>query len=99
MSGLPLLGIYPKQLDDAVETVKEACAAHGIDEDELWAFIWQDMDEYWGTESNHLSNQIVDVMFHNLRQSLIEKGFDGKRVDYYINGSLDTGFYIDGEEV
>ena len=45
MSGLPLLGIYQKQLEDAIETVKDACDRHGIDEDELWTFIWQDMDE------------------------------------------------------
>ena len=96
MSALYLLGIYPMQLEKAMDIVKEACAEHGLNDNDLWHFIWQDMDEYWCTEENHLSNQIVDVMFWNLHRSLKEKGIES---DYYINGGLDTHFYIDGEEV
>lgn len=100
MSGLPLLGIYPMQLEDAIDTVKDVCSTHGIDEDELWQFIWQEMDELWNTEhGNHLSNQLVGVLFRNLTTSLAEGGIERERVDYYINGGLDTHFYIDGEEV
>ena len=96
MSKLHLLGIYPRQLERAIDSVQTACAEHGVDEDELWGYIWQDMDELWGTEESHLSNRIVDVVFDNLKRSLNEKGVES---DYYINGGPDTHFYIDGEEV
>ena len=96
MSALHLLGIYPMQLEKAMDSVKSTCAEYGIDDDELWQFIWQDMDEFWGTEENHLSNQLVDIMYHNLHQSLKERGIESS---YYINGGLDTHFYIDHKEV
>ena len=99
MSALHLLGIYPMQLERAMDTLSEACAEYGIDDDELWRFIWQEMDELWHTEQNSLSNQLVGVLFHHLKESLVEKGINSKRVTYYINGGLDTSFYIDGEEV
>jgi hypothetical protein len=92
---LNLVGIYPEQIEDVIDTCENLCKEHGIDSNELWTCIWQDMDEYWHTEDMCLSDQIVGVVFENLQKSLKAKGI---RSDYYVNGTLDTSFYIDGEE-
>lgn len=99
MSGLNLVGIYPMQLERAIETLGEVCAEHEIDDDELWRQIWQEMDERYGTKRSHLSNRIVGILFDNLAAALEESGMERNRIDFYINGGLDTHFYIDGEEV
>ena len=45
-----------------------------------------------------LSNRLVQVMF-NVTEELIKDKNPKADVDYYINGTLDTHFYIDGEQM
>ena len=96
MSALNLLGIYPMQLENASDVIAEACAEQGVNDDELWRSIWQEMDELYGTEHDSLSNRLVGIMFRHLSDALRERGVQST---YYINGGLDTHFYIDGKEV
>ena len=99
MSRLSFLGIYPIQLERAMGTLDDVCREHGIDDNELWRQIWRDMDERFGTERSSLSNKICGILFDNLAAALEEGGMERKRISFYINGGLDTHFYIDGEEV
>ena len=99
MSALNLLGIYPMQLEQAASVIADVCDKYELDDDELWRQIWTDMDERFGTEFSSLSNVITAILFDNLAASLEESGVEKKRIGFYINGGLDTHFYIDGEEV
>ena len=99
MSRLSFLGIYPMQLEQAMDTLDAVCREHGIDDNELWRAIWREMDDRYGTERSSLSNRICGILFDELATALEESGMEKKRIDFYINGGLDTHFYIDGEEV
>ena len=98
MSRLSFLGIYPMQLEHAMDTIDDICREHGIDDNELWRQIWRNMDEQYGTERSSLSNQICRTLFDNLAAALEESGMERNRISFYINGGLDTHFYIDDEE-
>lgn len=99
MSNLGIVGIYPMQIACAIDTLATVCEEHELNDDELWRQIWQEMDDRWGTEYSSLSNRIVGVLFDNLAAALEESGMEHERINFYINGGLDTHFYIDGEEV
>lgn len=45
---------------------------------------------------NDLSNRIVGIIFR-IVADLIHKKTPEEEVSYYINGNLDTHFYINGE--
>ena len=91
------LGIWPEQIEDAGDVLDSACKQRGIDADEVWEWVEQEFNERFGiSDYNHISNVIVGIIFDCLKEALNNKGFV---CDYYINGTLDTSFYIDGEEV
>lgn len=90
------LGIYPQQIEDAADTFELVCEMYGLDVDKEWAIVDQKFQERYGDE---FGDSVVSLMFWNLKSALVEKGVDESRVDFYVNGTLDTSFYIDGEEI
>ena len=98
-AALKFLGIYPEQIQDADDTVEEVCKMYGIDADsQVWDFVEEDFKEC--IFDGDLSNMIVYYIFRNLKAALVESGkLDEEQIDWYINGTLDTNFYIDGEQV
>ena len=100
MDACRYLGIYERQIEDAADTFDIVCKEFGIDAGKEWSKVDEQFKERFDIGGwSHFSNAVVEVMFWNLEQALIEKGIDRARIDYYINGELDTGFYIDGEEI
>ena len=99
-AALKFLGIYPEQIQDADETVEYVCKEHGIDSDsQVWEFVERDFKENI-FDGDDLSDVIVCYIFRNLKAALVESGkFTEEQIDWYINGTLDTNFYIDGEQV
>ena len=90
------LGIYPEQIEDAGETLDACCKEYGIDADEVWDWVLQEFRERYGLPfHDHISNAIVGIIFDCAKEALCRKGVDD--VDYYVNGTLDTNFYIGGE--
>ena len=95
MGACNYLGIYPDMIEDAADTFDLVCEQFGIDADKAWERVdWQFQEFY-----SNLGNAAVEIMFYELMQSLIESGVDKDRIDYYVNGTLDTTFYIDGEAI
>lgn len=91
------LGIYPKQIEDAGDVLDWACREYGIDADEVWEWVNNEFYEMFNVPYyTHISNGIVGIIFSCLMEALKRKGIES---DCYINGTLDTHFYIDGEEI
>lgn len=94
------LEIFPRQIEDASDVVGLACTQHGIDEDEVWSWIDDEFRERFSIpENSHFGNVVTGIIFDCLKEALVRSGIDREHIDYYINGGLDTNFYIDGEEV
>ena len=93
------LGIYPKQIEDAGDTLDDVCREFGIDADDVWEWVNSEFYELFNIpDFTHFSNGVVGIIFSCLMEALVRKGVDRERLDCYINGVLDTSFYIDGEE-
>lgn len=101
MSGTcTFLGIYAEQIEDAGETLDALCKEHGIDADEVWQIIDQDFKEFLNIpDYTNFSDLVTSIIFGNLKDALEKRGFARERIDYYVNGTLDTNFYIDGEVI
>lgn len=94
------LGIYVRQIEDAGDTVGDVCEKHGIDEDDVWEFVNNDFYERFSIPDNsHFGNAVTYIIFDCLKDALVQSGIERDRINFYINGSLDTHFYIDNEEV
>ena len=92
---LGILDIYPQMITDAYELCEEILKDYGYTEKDFFTYVRQDMDEYG---LNNLSNQLIDIMF-NITRDLIKQKKPDEDVDYYVNGTLDTHFYINGEQM
>ena len=92
---LSIMDIYPEMLQDAYGLCEAILADYGYSEQEFFTYFNQDMKE---KELDNLSNRIVDIMFL-ITFDLIKEKDPNAEVDYYINGSLDTHFYINGEQM
>lgn len=91
---IQIMDIYPKMLEDSYDLCEEILKDYGYTEQEFFQYFNQDLDEHDLTD---LSNRLVGIMF-SITEDLIKKKDPNVDVSYYINGSLDTHFYIDGEE-
>lgn len=89
------LDIYPQMIADAYELCEEILKDYGYTEQDFFSYVQQDMDEF---ELKDLSNRLVDMMFNITRDLILQKKPD-EDVDYYVNGTLDTNFYINGEQM
>lgn len=90
-----IMDIYPKMLEDAY-SLCEAILTEDYEytEQEFFQMFDQDLKEH---DLDNLSNRIVGLMF-SLTADLIRQKDPKADVDYYVNGSLDTHFYINGEQ-
>lgn len=91
---LNLMDIYPEMLQDAYALCEEILKDYGYTENDFFKMFDQDLEEF---ELNDLSNRLVRIMF-NICADLIRQKDPKADVDYYVNGSLDTHFYINGEQ-
>lgn len=90
-----IMDIYPKMLEDAYSLCEAILTEdYGYTEQEFFQMFDQDLKEH---DLDNLSNRIVELMFL-LTADLIRQKDPKADVDYYINGSLDTHFYINGEQ-
>ena len=89
------LDIYPQMIADAYELCEEILKDYGYTEQDFFSYVQQDMDEF---ELKDLSNRLVCMMFNITRDLILQKKPD-EDVDFYVNGTLDTHFYINGEQV
>ena len=89
------LDIYPQMIADAYELCEEILKDYGYTEQDFFSYVQQDMDEF---ELKDLSNRLVGMMF-NITKDLIRQKKPDEDVDYYVNGTLDTHFYINGEQM
>ena len=96
MSPAVYLGIYEEQLNDAETVVELACEMHGIDSDDVWLSVLSECQTLFG---DRISNTITEIIFEKLADALVRKGVDEGGIDWYVNGTLDTSFYINGEEI
>ena len=92
---LSLMDIYPEMLQDAYELSEQILEDYGYTENDFFQYFNQDLKEY---ELDNLSNRIVGIMFQIVADLIHEKK-PNDDVDYYVNGSLDTHFYINGEQM
>ena len=92
---LSLMDIYPEMLQNAYELCEEILQDYGYSEQEFFEFFMQDLDEF---ELKDLSNRLVGIMFR-ITSDLIKEKDPKVDVDYWVNGSLDTHFYINGEQI
>ena len=91
---LSLMDIYPEMLQDNYELCEEILKDYGYTEND---FFKRFMDKMREDGHNNLSNRLVQLMFF-VTEDMIKEKNPNADVDYYINGSLDTHFYIDGEQ-
>lgn len=89
------LDIYPQMIADAYELCEEILKDYGYTEQDFFSYVQQDMDEF---ELKNLSNRLVRMMFDITTDLILQKKPD-EDVDYYVNGTLDTHFYINGEQM
>lgn len=93
---LSLVGIYADGINDAIDT-----ALLIADKYNLSAMVIHKHAEAWLCECGDfadITNSIISAYFSVTAELLSEK-HPKLDIDYYVNGSLDSHFYIDGEEV
>ena len=91
---LGVMDIYPDMLRDNYELCEEILKDYGYTENDFFKLFDYELAEF---DLQNLSNRIVDIMFR-VTEDMIKDKDENAEVDYYINGSLDTHFYINGEQ-
>jgi len=90
-----IMDIYPEMLESAYSLCEAILTEdYGYTEKQFFEMFNQDLDEH---ELANLSNRIVGLMF-GLTADLIRQKDPKANVDYYVNGTDDTHFYINGEQ-
>lgn len=100
LDGCHFFGIWPEQIEDACTTCEDVLERYGLGSeiDDVYEFAEEHLHELLIGDQTHLSNQICDALFYELKV-VLNRNFPDLNVDYYVNGSLDTNFYIEGEPV
>lgn len=99
MTTCNFLGIRPEQINSAGETADWACEKYNINANRFWDIVVYDYEHMildGQIPCDELSNYICDIIFSELLNELQDIGIE---CSFYINGTLDTHFYIDGEQV
>lgn len=91
---LNVMDIYPEMLQSAYGLCEAILEEYGYTENDFFQYFNQDLEEH---ELNDISNRLVRIMFLITKDLILQK--DPKAdVDYYVNGTDDTHFYINGEQ-
>lgn len=91
---LNVMDIYPEMLQSAYGLCEAILTEdYGYTTKDFFDYFQQDLDEF---ELKNLSDRLVSIMF-NITKDLILQKNPKAEVDYYINGTDDTHFYINGE--
>lgn len=93
-ASVQIMDIYPEMLTDAYELCENVLKDYGYSEQQFFKRFDEELKEF---ELNNISNRLVHIIFDVTEDMILEKDKNAN-VDYYINGSLDTHFYINGEE-
>lgn len=93
-ASLQLMDIYPDMLIKSYELCEEILKDYGYTEQDFFKRFDQSLRE---SELYLLSNRLVRAMFQVTDDMICEKE-PNTEISYYINGSLDTHFYINGEQ-
>lgn len=93
-ASVQIMDIYPEMLTDAYDLCEEILKDYGYTENDFFKLFDQDLKEF---DLENLSNRLVQIMFSITKDLILQKNPKAD-VDYYINGSLDTHFYIDGKQ-
>ena len=92
---LSVMEIYPEMLQDAYELCERILTEdYGYTTQQFFKQFDNEL-KYMGL--GNLSNMLVRIMFDITKYMIKAKDIKAD-VDYYINGSLDTHFYINGEQ-
>ena len=91
---LHIMDIYPKMLKESYGLCEAILKDYGYTEQDFFKNFEQSLSE---DNLQNLSNRIVDVMF-GVAEGMIKQKDENADIEYYINGSMDTHFYINGEE-
>lgn len=89
---LNVIDIYPEMIQDAYALCEEILKDYGYTEQQFFEYVQEDLEE---EGLLNLSNRLVDIMFRITRELIRSKGTD--EADYWVNGTQDTHFYINGE--
>lgn len=92
---LSIMDIYPEMLQDAYGLCEAILKDYDYTENDFFTYFRQNVEEW---ELTDLSNRLVGIMF-SITKDLIKQKFPNEEVDYYVNGTLDTHFYINGEQM
>jgi len=91
---LNIMNIYPEMLQENYGLCEEILKDYGYTEQDFFARFNQQLSE---NELQNLSNRLVDIMF-DITEEMIKQKDTKADIEYYVNGSMDTHFYINGKE-
>ena len=90
-----LLGIYPDSIESVGEYCEGICDNFDVDVDGFWSSVMARFAEEYG---ENLGNGAIECMFLELENaigaSFESRGVEPPEFDYYINGGLDSNFYV-----
>ena len=93
---LSLVGIYEDGINDAIDTALLIADKYNLSARDI-----HNRAEAWLCECGDFSditNSIISAYF-SVTAGLLSEKHPKLDIDYYVNGTLDSHFYIDGEEV
>lgn len=91
---LNIMNIYPEMLQDCYGLCEAILKDYGYTEQDFFKRFNEQLTE---NELQNLSNRLVDTMF-DITERMIKQKDSKADVEYYVNGTMDTHFYINGEE-
>ncbi len=91
---LNIMDIYPKMLKECYGLCEAILKDYDYTEQDFFKNFNHNLSK---NELQNLSNRLVDVMF-DTTENMIKQKDEKADVEYYVNGSMDTHFYINGEE-
>lgn len=91
---LSFLGIHEGDIEHASDVLEAVCDKHGIHSDCVWSVVLQEFEDVFG---ENFENRVIDIMFQNLRDKLLDIDIPDDSIDWEVNG-ICSDFYIDGEQ-
>ena len=92
---LSIMDIYPEMLQDAYGLCEAILTEdYGYTENDFFKAFYEELK---ASELDNLSNRLTYIIFR-IAEDLIKRKDPKALVDYNINGTDDTQFYINGEQ-
>lgn len=91
---LSFLGIHEGDIEHASDVLEAVCDKHGIHSDCVWSAVLQEFEDVFG---DNFENHVIDIMFQNLRDKLLDIDIPDDSINWEVNG-ICSDFYIDGEQ-